>query len=144
MLSCAHTDTTDLQAVNVVVTKASDTIEVTCDFISGSDAQGCMVVLVGQHENTTVNLTRDDECTTKPLSLTTLQNNVFGFDIEQDGSVSTLAIPGTISTRDNDDPLCLPNNTQLQINVSSTTGKFLEALDEFSPCPFMQMCHGLF
>ena len=116
----AHTDTTDLQGVRIVVTQPNATIGVTCDFIPGSDAQGCMVVLIGESENMTVNITRDDECTTKILQLASTLSDVFGFDIESDGSVSTLAIPGTISVTTGI-PSCLPRNTMIQ--NSPTPGK---------------------
>ena len=84
-----------------------------------------MVVLVWESENTTVNLTRDDKCIIKTSPLTTFLNDAFGFDIESDGSVGTLAIPGTISAT-TDDPHCLPRNAQIQI--SPAPGKFQEAL----------------
>ena len=83
-----------------------------------------MVVLLGESENTTVNLTRDDKCTIKPLPLTTYLNHAFGFDIESDGSVGTLAIPGTVSTTA-DDLLCLQKNARTQI--SPAPGNFQEA-----------------
>ena len=83
------TVTTDLQGISVVVTEAKATIEVMYDFIPRSDAEGCMVVLVGELDNTIVNLTRDNDCTIKTLSLSTPLSDVFGFDIESDGSVGT-------------------------------------------------------
>ena len=70
---------------------------VQCDFITGSNAQGCMVVLVGELGNITANLTRINPCVT--MTMNTTQNcydNVFGFDIESDGSVGTLAVSGVI------------------------------------------------
>ena len=49
------TDTTDVQMVGAVV--LSDvTFRVQCDFIPGSDAQGCMIVLVGEYNNVSVTL----------------------------------------------------------------------------------------
>ena len=118
-----HTDTTDLQDITIVVTQENATIEVMCDFIRGSDAQGCMVVMVGESENTTVtvNLTRDNECTIKTLPLTTPLSDIFGFDVESDGSIGTIAIPGTISAQ-SDNPLCHPKRA-IQINTPAL-GKF--------------------
>ena len=63
-----------------------------CDFISGSDARGCMVVLVGEAFNRTVNLTR---CATYSSAIVNVSyqlscfREVLGFDIESDGSIST-------------------------------------------------------
>ena len=37
-------DTTDVQTVTVVATENSNEVQIRCDFIPGSDAQGCMVV----------------------------------------------------------------------------------------------------
>ena len=121
-----HTDTTDLQGVQVNVIQASTgvRIQVTCDFILGSDAQGCMVVLVGQSENTTINITMDDECTVKILPHATTLSDIFGFDIEYDGSVGTLAIPGTI-TATADIPPCLSlNNTTTQEPPAAGPGEY--------------------
>ena len=72
---------------------------VQCDFITGSNAQGCMVVLVGEFGNITANLTRINPCTILTVNETLLSLNdtqVFGFDIESDGSVGSLAIRGEI------------------------------------------------
>ena len=99
-----------------------------CDFIPDSDAQGCMVVLLGESENTTVNLTRDDKCTIIILPLTTFLNDAFGFDIESDGSVGTLAIPGTIISATAGDPLCLPKKINARTQISPAPGNFQEAL----------------
>ena len=85
-------------------------ILVRCEFITGSDAQGCSVVLVGRSEidnvTYTVRLNRSDTSTnlteleklinaTFPLSC---YRDVYGFDIESDGSIGTLAISGVLIT----------------------------------------------
>ena len=89
-------------------------VTVRCDFITGSDAQGCMVVLIGESGNTTVNLTRDDSslCAMEALPLTMMFSHIFGFDIESDGSVGTLPVPGilTMTNLTEFDPLCKPND----------------------------------
>ena len=48
------------------------TIRLQCDFITGSNALGCMVILVGEFNNITVNLTKESKETSiiKILSLT--------------------------------------------------------------------------
>ena len=93
-----HTDTTDVQQVQAK--QKNNDVEVQCNFIYDSDARGCMVVLVGDSVNTTVNLTR---CGTNSCSALTLHSQslscyfeVFAFDIESDGSVGALAISGVL------------------------------------------------
>ena len=90
---------------------------VQCDFISGSNAQGCMVVLVGEVNNITVNVTRNNPCTTLTVNVTkNCYDKVFGFDIESDGSVGTLAVPSVIIRNVNN--TCAP-----QSETYSLTGK---------------------
>ena len=92
---------------------------VQCDFITGSNAQGCMVVLVGELRNTTANLTRNNSCVS--LTVNATQNRydiVFGFDIESEGSVGTLAIPGKIIRNIN--VTCAPQSATYS---ESLTGK---------------------
>ena len=93
-----QSDTTDIQDVIAVSTENSSFI-VQCVFVSGSTARGCMVVLVGQSDNTTVNLTREGLCATGVTS--TITNISFliiiGYDIESDGTLGTLAIEGEFS-----------------------------------------------
>ena len=59
-----------------------------------------MVAVVGEFGNATMNLTRDNTRVTGILNVThplSCFGKVFGFDIESDGSVGTLAVPGVIS-----------------------------------------------
>ena len=66
-------------------------------FISGSDAEGCLVVLVGDFNNHTLNLTRtNSSAITRVKYHVSCYKEVIGFNIEGDGSVGTLAIPGKI------------------------------------------------
>ena len=102
---CEHlstTDTTDVQSITAIHDENRDVIILQCDFILGSVAQGCMVVLIGESENITVNLTRffNTACTTETFELPTTVTDiisVFGYDIENDGSIGTLAIPGKLN-----------------------------------------------
>ena len=101
-----YADTTDVQNVQVVQVNGTNAFEVLCDYIPGSNANGCMVVLVGgtpNVNNITVNLTRarDGSASTKVVYLTlpTLcYDQVFAFDIEYDGSVAAIAVPGRLIT----------------------------------------------
>ena len=84
------------------------TIRFQCDFITGSNALGCMVILVGEFNNITVNLTKESEetSTMKILSLTEsfkscyYSTGMVAYDIESDGTVGTLAVPGHLEKSD--------------------------------------------
>ena len=88
-----------------------NTFRVQCDFILGSDAQGCMVVLVGELVNTTVNIS-------KSLSLEIVNaaysvscyKKVLAFDIEGDGQIGALAVPGKLSGNFNVNTKCSPSS----------------------------------
>ena len=70
---------------------------VQCEFISGSNAQGCLVVLIGQYDNITERLTRNNN--TKLVYVKYPQScyrNVIAFDIESNGSVGLIAVPGYV------------------------------------------------
>ena len=74
-----------------------------CDFVVSSDATGCMIVLVGEVSNTTVTLTKNAQSTqsvtlrhTLPLPLSCYYK-VFAFDLEGDGLMGTLPVPGMIT-----------------------------------------------
>jgi hypothetical protein len=71
---------------------------VRCDFMTGSIAQGCVVVLVGERSNITVNFTRGTEVEVDLSTVhpTSCYNRVVAYDIESDGSVGSLAVPGKI------------------------------------------------
>ena len=120
-----YADTTDVQNITVVVISGDGVpgmALVQCDFILGSDAQGCMVVLVGESDNTTVNLTRPGTlltaCMIQHLPITTTIINVFGYDIEFDGSVGTQQVPGTFSVTNliltDSYSLCQPNEAEVK------------------------------
>ena len=98
---------------------------VLCEFIAGSDAQGCVVVLVSKHENITVNLTRSNGSSVKMLPCQGLNfTHVFGFDIESDGSIGTVPVAGEITVKDEYDPNCpsgglkTPSFSKLQLRRS--------------------------
>lgn len=86
----------------------SDPHAIKCNFMSGSTAQGCMVMLLSEVDNTTVNLTRDQNATTLRTAYSvSCYNRVIAFDIEQDRSIGTLPVPGDMAS--NYDAIeCLP------------------------------------
>ena len=93
-------------------------VKVQCDFIPGSDAQGCIVILVGESHNTTLNLTRigtlPTACGSESFSMTASLKDVFGFDIESDGTIGTTQVPGIITSVASStefDTLCQPKET---------------------------------
>ena len=97
MSSCFFTDTTDVQNITATLLKDMYTYTLQCIFVTGSNARGCVVVLVSKFHNTSVNLTREDSCVSVTVNVTATSSNiyqVFGFDIESDGSVRTIAVPG--------------------------------------------------
>ena len=81
-----------------------DSVMVRCDFIPGTDALGCMVILVGEVTNTTVIVDRDDTTgvgvasTDLPLPLG-CYGDVMVFDLEADGSNGTLPVPGALPSQ---------------------------------------------
>ena len=77
-----------------------------CEFITGSTASGCMVVLTGFREYK-INVTRNinmciNSATTTSVTLDhppSCYTGVEAFDIESDGSVGSLAVPGQLGSR---------------------------------------------
>ena len=113
-------DTTDVQLVTVIFDKTSNGFLVQCDFIPGSEAQGCMVVLVGDSDNTTVNLTRSNTVAMEFINVTCPPMDyirVVGYDIESDNkSVSPLAVHGKLFF--NNSILCPQINLEMESTLS--------------------------
>ena len=102
--------------------------------MTGSIAQGCMVVLVGELGNITMNFTTvrgtDTEEVMNTTYPTSCYNRVVAYDIESDGSVGSLALPGKIlaDTTSNSVAPCLQrSNTpfpgEFDVTVSSYTSR---------------------
>ena len=76
-------------------------IMILCAFIPGSDAQGCAVELMGHVDNITVNLAREND-SREAVTLCELPHPLYcyyqihAFDIEADGSIGTLPVPGVL------------------------------------------------
>ena len=94
-------DTTDVQRVVATLSNGINASTLQCEFITGSDATGCMVVLIGEYsQKTQYNLTRNSTIS-EVLSVTlehspSCYTGVEAFDIESDGSVGTLPVPGQL------------------------------------------------
>ena len=95
-MMCTHADSTDVQSINVVTIEPRKIIYIVCQYMPGSDANGCLVVLVGKSRNVTVNLTKENECSIQSVPLPSSLLSVFGYDIESDGSIATLPVLGRI------------------------------------------------
>ena len=94
------TDTTDVQTVTANI-EDGYTMTVQCSFLTGSNARGCMVVLTSLYGEESQNLTRN---ITTNLAMSTITLNyvqscyhgVEAFDVESDGTVGSLAVPGML------------------------------------------------
>ena len=97
-----HTDTSDVQSVSIARRDDRNGLIVQCTFIHGSNAQGCMVTIELGNDSVSVNLTHKNtlclkgEVDFKLPVVTSGSTKVLGYDIEHDGSISRLAIPGKI------------------------------------------------
>ena len=87
------------------------TFRVQCDFIPGSDAQGCMIVLVGEYNNVSVTLFMN-QTYSEIINITnsvSCYKRVVAFDVEHNGQIGTLAVPGKLSGNVNITTKCLPS-----------------------------------
>ena len=103
VLTFSHAETTDVQAVTATFIDSSNMSTILCEFVSGSNAIGCMVVLTSGGQEATYNLSKSETVTNCSILTVTLEfpqshiDQVEAFDIEANGSVSSLAIPGLLS-----------------------------------------------
>ena len=91
-----------------------------CVYLTGSNAKGCSVVIASESyhvNNITVNLTKDGNATQVVHSTlpTSCYNRVFGFDIEYDGSVAAVAVPGNLIPSSSSDA-----TTQCEVGTDET------------------------
>lgn len=118
-------DTTDVQAIRTTATEINNQIELICDFVRGSDAYGCMVVLqaIDGLDNATVNITRTDN-SSQAVVFYTLQyplscyDQVYAFDIEVDGSIGTVPL-----LRGIDDHLGKNRSVESCLQMNNVTSK---------------------
>jgi hypothetical protein len=98
-----YLDTTDVQAITTTSTEISNQIKLICEFVRGSNAEGCMVVLqaIDGLDNATVNLTRTHN-SSEAVGFYNLSyslscyHQVYAFNIEHDGSTGNVPLPGEI------------------------------------------------
>ena len=104
------------------------TFRVQCDFIPGSDAQGCMIVFVGEHDNVSVtllmNLTNSEIINV--TNSVSCYKRVVAFDVEHNGQIGTLAVPGKLSGNVNTRTKCLPSSNP------ANKGKLLNPISDSS------------
>ena len=90
-----------MQRVVATLSNGTNASTLQCEFITGSDATGCMVVLTSENsQKVQYNLTRNGTIS-EVLSVTlehppSCYTGVEAFDIESDGSVGSLAVPGQL------------------------------------------------
>lgn len=96
-------DSTDVQGVTVTLIDGVNTSTILCDFITGSNAAGCMVVLTNEELGLEeyYNLTKSASANCSILTITlehlpSQYNRVRAYDIECDGSIGSLAVPGQL------------------------------------------------
>ena len=113
-----YIDTTDVQNISAVGLDDQRSFIIECEFISGSDAQGCLVILVGELDNITTILTRTSNVETVEVANPPLSYfKVLAFDVEQDGSIGTVAIQGDIVAKGENKGLCVMIMLCYVINV---------------------------
>ena len=90
-----HTDTTDVQSITVFQDPTHRTSMILCTFIEDSDAYGCLVH-INDNDNRVKMLTRNTTINRACALIESSENisEVYGYDIEYDGSVGSLRVPG--------------------------------------------------
>ena len=96
--------------------KDNYTVRIQCDFMLGSNAGGCMVMVLGEFDNTTVNLTRENNDSSEAVTHHELAysllcyHQAYALDIEADGSFGSLSLPVTLVRENTTLPVeCSPN-----------------------------------
>ena len=103
-----------------------------CEFIEDSNAAGCRIVLTTNNgEQDYYNLTKNQNTNLTVIAVTlelppSCYIGVKAFDIESDGSVGTLAIPGHIT-----------NFPQVQCTPATLPGSCVRNAEEFAPVIFV-------
>lgn len=108
------TDTTDVQRVKAILSILPEAKSIIvccqCDFITGSNAKGCKVVLVGQSLNHPMSFTKQNISTTSIMGNYSLWYEKFckhdivqvmAYDIEENGIEGNVAVPGSVEWSSN-------------------------------------------
>lgn len=121
------TDTTDVQRVKAILSILLEAKSIIvccqCDFITGSNAKGCKVVLVGQSLNHPMSFTKQNISTTSIMGNYSLGYEKFckhdivqvmAYDIEENGIEGNVTVPGSVEWSSNSE-----NNLQQLCNQTS-------------------------
>lgn len=100
----------------VTATVKENTFLIHCDFIGGSNAEGCMIVLFGEFDNITAYIERNGSKILNTTYSLSCYYGLIAFDIESNGSVGTFAVPGELIGIDSTAEPCLDQTT-----ISMTT-----------------------
>ena len=97
-----NTVTTDVQMVKVTLMEGSQYASIQCQFIMGSKATGCVVVLTSEQEREDYRVIRNTTTNLATLRVNLRQVvssylEVEAFDIEFDDSIGSLAVPGVLN-----------------------------------------------
>ena len=123
--------TTDVQRITVATLKEmkspdKSSVIVACNFITNSNAKGCIIHFIDNYNRTmmVVNLTRNATtnrtCALIESSEIINEVHVYGYDIEYDGSVGSLQVPGIVTVLDgvsSNSSLFLNNDCKLLNNT---------------------------
>lgn len=101
MFMADNTDSTDVQMAEVTLMEGSQDASIQCEFIVGSKATGCLVALTSEQGQEDYRLMRNMMTNLATLRVTlrhivSSYLEVEAFDIEYDGSVGSLAVPGIL------------------------------------------------
>ena len=95
-----------------------NTFLVHCDFIIGFNAEGCLIVIVGEFDNITANIEPNSSRILSAISPLSCYHELFAYDIEPNGSVGNFAIPGVLIGADKTTAPCLDQATASTTTIS--------------------------
>jgi hypothetical protein len=113
-----------------------------CNFMDDSSAQGCMVVLVSSFGTEKWNLTRNGTQSLEAVNVIyplSCYSQVYGYDIESDGSLGTLAVQGIIARNSSTVTRCVPDELKPRPSKLSWMHlSFLADIGHFHGCVNLQ------
>ena len=126
-ITLSPADTIDVQVVTATLIEGVNTSIIRCEFIEDSNAAGYQIVLTTNNgEQDYYNLTKNQNTNSTAIAVTlelppSCYSGVKAFDIEFDGSVGTLAIPGHTT-----------NLSQVQCTPATLPGSCVRNAEEFT------------